>query len=64
MSTNALEVVEQKIASILEKYPAVDEPLKTASEKTGVKKELIVLGAVVLIPVLILFFICGADIFM
>lgn len=65
MSTNnALEVVEEKIGSIIEKYPAVVEHLNKASSTTGVKKERLVLGVIVLVPTLILFLFCGADIFM
>lgn len=54
MSGNAVEVVKEKVNGILAQYPQIDEPLKKVSEKVGVEKAFIAIGAL-LLPVILLF---------
>ena len=53
MSTNALDVVKDKVNGILAKYPVIDEPLKKLSEKVKVDKVYITF-AIAAVPILLI----------
>jgi len=53
-SSNVIDVVKNKINSILSKYPQFDEPLSRLAGSIGVDKPILALG-IVLVPLLIIF---------
>ena len=53
MSSNALEVVKEKVNGILEKYPVINQPLTNLSEKVKVDKVYLTL-AIAAVPILLI----------
>lgn len=54
-----MDVVKEKVNSILVKYPAIDEPLKKVADKAGVDKAFVAIGAVAIPALFILMFGVG-----
>lgn len=59
MSSNAIDVIKEKIDSVLAKYPVVNDPLTELSSKVKVEKAFLAVG-IAAVPILILLF-CGAG---